>query len=96
MVYGFTRNLGNRTSVHISPFILGEGDGMFTSVVGHELIHAYDLYMGFGMFFSEARAYNYSAKIGFKYGLYDNAYNTLRALYYIAFPIDFSNNLLPF
>ena len=69
---------------------------MFTSVMGHELIHAYDFYMGFHPFFAESRAYQYSAKIQIKYGLYNDAYNTLKALNYVAFPLNISNNHLPF
>ena len=96
LVYGFARNIGGGTSIHISPFILRADEGMFTSVMGHELIHAYDFYMGFHPFFAESRAYQYSAKIQIKYGLYNDAYNTLKALNYVAFPLNISNNHLPF
>ena len=94
LVYGFYKN--GSTSVNISPFVLNANDCIFTSVTGHELIHAYDYFWGFNMFFTEARAYSYSFRTQIKYGSYDLAYATLKAINYVAFPIDITNNPIPF
>ena len=97
LVYGYY--ITGTSTVRISPYILNSDDCLFTSVVGHELIHANDYFFGLNMAYTEARAYLYSATKLYECGNYNMAYSTMNTLFQVEkFPywFDISGRLLPF
>ena len=82
--YNLPKKSGTANEIHISPYITkSQNDGLFLSVAGHEVYHSAvsplaRIYKDYHPIYTETMAYRFTYKTQLRYGLYNDARNTMQ------------------